>query len=117
MAGLVRYLFLANLFLMAMALFFHLVLAREKRFILNRFVLLSGTFLSLVLPLFKFSWFPASVNSLITIPEILVFGKPAMPHFELDEIQIFGTAPFSFPWISLIIWIYLAGIIISAIDQ
>ena len=42
MAGLIRYLLLANFFLLILTLFYQLVLSGETRFKTNRFVLLAG---------------------------------------------------------------------------
>ena len=109
MAGLLRYLLLANLFLVIMALFYHLVLSKETRFKTNRFILISGTFLSLILPLFQLSWFPVGSYSILTIPEIIVYAKSGITHINIDEIQIFGKAPFSFPWLRFLGTIYIAG--------
>lgn len=116
MAGLIRYLLLANFFLVAMALFYHLVLSREIHFKVNRFILIFGTILSLILPFIQIGWFPAGSYSIITIPEIIVSAKSAILHIDLDEIQIFGTAPFSFPWIRFIATIYIAGAMIMGIS-
>ncbi len=115
MAGFIRYLFLANLFLIIMALFYHLVLSRETRFTANRYILLIGTGISLILPFFKLNWFPASSFSILTIPEIFVTAKSGFTHYDLDEIMIVGSAPFSIPWISIIAIAYITGTAIIGI--
>ncbi len=115
MAGLIRYLLLANLFLISLALFYRLVLSRETRFNANRFILLLGTVMSLVLPLSRFNWFPASSYSILTIPEIIVMAKSGITHIDLNEILIFGTAPFTFPWIKLIALTYFAGAMVTGL--
>jgi len=109
MAGVIRYLILANFFLLVLALFNHLVLSRETRFKTNRFVFIFGVLLSLALPLFRFNWFPAGSYTIFSIPEIIISAKSRMTHYNLDEIQIFGTAPYIFPWIKFITILYLTG--------
>ncbi len=115
MAGLIRYLLLANFFLIIMALSYHLILSRETRFKTNRFILIIGTLLSLVLPLFHFSWLPAGSYTILTIPEIIISAKSSIAHFDIDEIQIFGTAPYIFPWIKFLSISYLTGILTMCI--
>jgi TonB family protein len=109
MAGLIRYMVLANLSLVLIALFYHIFLSRETWFRSNRFILLGGTLLSLFLPLFNFSWITPGSYTLLSIPEIIITAKSGMPHFNLDEIQIFGTAPYVFPWFKVGMTIYFAG--------
>lgn len=114
MASLIRYLLLANFFLIIMALFYHLVLSRETWFRTNRLILVLGTTLCLILPLFQLNWFPAGSYSILTIPEIIISAKSGIAHFDIAEIQIFGTAPYYFPWLSLIGWTYIIGAIAAA---
>ena len=110
MAGLIRYLILANFFLLVMALFYKLALSRETKFITNRFILIFGTMASLIVPLFHFNWLPGGSYSILTIPEIIVTAKSTMAHFNIEEIQIIGTAPFVFPWLKLSAILYITGI-------
>jgi len=112
MAEIIRYLILANFFLIVVALFNHLVLSRETWFKTNRFVFISGILLCLALPLFNFNWFPTGSYTIFSIPEIIVSAKSRMTHYDLDEIQILGTAPYFFPWLKLITILYISGALI-----
>ena len=116
MTGLIRYLILANVSLIVIAFFYQLALSRETWFKTNRFILLAGVLISLTVPFLHPNWIPAGSYSLLTIPEILVSAKSGMPHFDLDEIQIFGTAPFVFPWLKIIIGAYLIGALTTGLS-
>lgn len=112
MAEFIRYLLLVNIFLVLLSLFFRLVLSRENWLKTNRVVILAGIALSLTIPLINFNILLSPEQALIVIPEVLVNIHSFNPDFILDEIQIYGTAPTIFPWISLFQGLYLLGIII-----
>ncbi|MEA1875666.1 MAG: M56 family metallopeptidase [Bacteroidota bacterium] len=112
MAELIRYLLLVNIFLVLLSLFFRLILSKESWFKTNRIVILAGIALSLAIPLINFNILPSPEQALIVIPEVLGNIHSFQPDFILDEIQIYGTAPRVFPWISFFQGLYLTGIII-----
>ncbi len=112
MAEILRYLLLANIFLGLLSLFFRLFLSKEKWLQTNRIVLLAGIGLALIIPLINFNILPSPEQALIVIPEILVNAHTFKPDFVLEEIQIIGTAPLVFPWISLLKGLYLLGAMI-----
>jgi len=112
MAELIRYLLLVNIFLVLLSLFFRLFLSKENWLKTNRIVILAGIALSLIIPLINFNILPSPEQALIIIPETLVNIHTIKPDFILDEIQIYGTAPQIFPWISMFQGLYLTGVII-----
>lgn len=115
MAELIRYLLLANIFLLVLSLFFQLVLAKERRFRLNRVVLLSGVVLALLVPIFQLDLWATPENALILIPETIAKLPLIKADFILEEIQIYGTAPKVFPWVSISQILYIGGIIFTGI--
>jgi len=115
MAELIRYLLLANIFLLATSLFFRLILAREKWFRFNRSVLLGGMISAFIIPLFQLDLLSSPEKALIIIPEVISTFQFAKPDIILQEIQIIGTAPKVFPWISIMQIIYLGGIVCMGI--
>lgn len=111
MAELIRYILLVNIFIVVLSLFFKLMLEKEKWFKLNRFVLISGLLLALVIPLWQIDFVKSPEQALILISESFASFKDVNADFILDEIQVYGTAPKIFPWMSIFQIIYLLGII------
>jgi len=112
MAVFIRYLLLANIFLLLLSLFFRLFLSKENWFKTNRMVLMIGIFLSLTIPMIQFDILPSPEKALIVIPELMVHANTIKPDFILGEITIYGTAPKVIPWLSIIEGIYIIGSII-----
>jgi bla regulator protein BlaR1 len=111
MAQLIRYLLLANIFIIVLSLFFRLVLEKEKWFRINRFVLFTGLLLALLIPLWQIDFVSSPEQALIVISEGFNAMKDFRPDFILDEVQIYGTAPKVFPWLGIFQIFYLLGII------
>lgn len=115
MAELIRYLLLANLFMLILSIFFKLVLAKEKWFRFNRAILIGGVLLALIIPIFQLDLLTSPENALIVIPEMIAAMPVVNADFILDEIQIIGTAPKIFPWVNLTQILYITGIVIMGI--
>lgn len=115
MAELIRYLLLANLFLLLLSLFFKLILEKEKWFRFNRTVLIGGVLLALIIPVFQLDLLTSPEQALIVIPEMIVSMPAVTADIILDEIQIVGTAPKVFPWISMTQIAYIVGIIFTGL--
>ena len=115
MAELIRYILLVNIFIVVLSLFFRLVLEKEKWFKLNRFVLIFGLLLALVIPLWQIDFVKSPEQALIVISESFASLKDIKADIILDEIQVYGTAPKIFPWMSIFQIIYLMGIIVMGI--
>lgn len=115
MAELIRYILLVNIFLMGLSLFFHIFLKRENGFRINRFILVGGIVLSLVIPLWQLNVINSPEQALIVISEDLVSPQFFNADVVFDEVQVYGQAPMVFPWLSLIQAIYFAGIMAAGI--
>jgi len=111
MAELIRYILLVNIFIVVLCLFFRLILEKEKWFRLNRFVLVCGLLLALIIPLWQIDFVKSPEQALIVISESFANLKEVKADIILDEIQVYGTAPKIFPWMSIFQIIYLLGII------
>jgi TonB family protein len=75
MEKIVGYFLVANVLIAIHGIFFRFLLLRQRRFLVNRMILLGGCILSLLVPLLQFQMLPNSIpvtNLLWQLPEVIV---------------------------------------------
>jgi len=105
-----RYLILSNGFLIMFYGFYRLFLSGETHFVLNRFILLSGVILSVILPLIQIDWFFVSPAGGITIPIISIPATHTTTPLILDEVIVSGRLVWRPDIIQAIIFLYGMGV-------
>lgn len=115
MAEVIRYLLLTNLFLLILGVFYKLVLERENWHRLNRFVLTGGVILALLIPLWQLDLVKTPDQALIVISDGYIWNAADKPDIILDEIQIYGEAPYVFPWMSMMKTLFIFGVLIMGL--
>lgn len=115
MAEVIRYILLVNIFLAGLSLFYKLFLEKENWHRFNRIILTGGVILALLIPLWQLDLVESPEQALLVISDNNIWTGSAKPDILLEEIQIYGEAPFIFPWMDLFKTLYLIGIMVMGI--
>lgn len=115
MDNLFRYILLSNLFLAAFYLFYRWVLVREKRFFLNRVVLLSGILFALIIPVIPLHWITLSGSGIIHLPTLIPILSETSTPLMLDAVVVTGSAAWKPNLIYLIPVMYLLGMVLMTV--
>jgi hypothetical protein len=109
-----RYLILSNGFLVMVYGFYRLFLSGETHFVLNRFILLTGVALSIILPLIPMDWFVISPAGAIRIPMISIPITQATTPLMLDEVMVSGKSVWRPDILQVVVSLYGIGVTLMA---
>src|SRR5690606_3272858 len=107
-----RYLLLTNLFLLVFYAFYYAFLRRETFFVLNRIYLIGSAFLSMIIPIFNWTWLHQLFfnSSVVPKPGLLTLEK-----YLVIQPHEGNPAVFSPDWTitNILLCIYLSGVLYS----
>lgn len=101
-----HYILQVNIYLIVFYGFYKLLLAKETYFILNRIYLISAGILSLALPFLRFEWFTTQ-----PVAQPVYIGVDQVGEF-MGQMAIIQAAPEKFSAGSILVGLYLSGILV-----